>query len=437
MIQSSIWVLLAFSVTAPPPGQSAGALPAVAAARAPAFRAAIDGFMISLPEARARALASSPELEAARSTATAAGGALRQARAWANPEFELNAEGFGRDQQGWERVEVTWTVAQRLEVFGTRNARTRAALHGRDAAAFSADAARLDLLAEVDRRFADALVAQLRIEALLASDSIAVETVRAVAALVEAGEVSPIEQDRAEAERTLVTARLLAVRLEHATALRSLARLWGSREADFSGVRGSLEITPSLPDRDSLLAAVPELPDIRRADAEVRRAEADADLTGRGRLPELAIRGGVRKLNASSEQSYLGSIGLSLPLFDRKGGALEETRARLGQARAERAAVQSRIGLARATAYDALATALETSRSLREASLPRAQAVHTSVQEGYRRGKFGLLDLIDARRFLLQARLDYIDALRSVWIARADLTRLVSPGSSQHEGESQ
>ena len=132
----------------------------------------------------------------------------------------------------------------------------------------------------------------------------------------------------------------------------------------------------------------------------------------------------------------MGGVGLSLPLFDRKGGALDETRARLSQARAERAAVQSRIGLARATAYDALATALETSRSLREVSLPRAQAVHASVQEGYRRGKFGLLDLIDARRFLLQARLEYIDALRSVWTARADLARLVGQGSSPREGES-
>ncbi len=437
MIQASKWVLLAFSITASLPAQTASAVAAASADRMPGFRAAIDGPLISLPEARARALASSPELEAARSAAAAAGGALRQARAWANPEFEFDAEGTGGDQPGWERAEVTWTVAQRLEIFGIRGARTRAALHGRDAAVLSADAARLDLLAEVDRRFADALLAQSRIEALQASDSIAVEIVRAVTALVEAGEVSPIEEDRAEAERTLVTTRLLAARFEYASALRSLAQLWGSRETDFSGVQGSLEVTPALPDHDSLFAAVPELPDLRRADAEVRRAEAEVSLAGRGRLPDLTIRGGLRRFNASNEQSYVGGIGLSLPLFDRRGGTFDETRARLNQARAERAAVQSRIGLARATAYDALETALEISRSLRVVSLPRAQAVHTSVQEGYRRGKFGLLDLIDARRFLLQARLEYIDALRSVWTARADLARLVGQGVTLDEGESQ
>lgn len=399
------------------------------------LRPASEGPLISQQEARARALASSPELEAARSAADAAGGALRQARAWANPEFEFDAEEIGGDQPGWKRAEVTWSVSQRLELFGTRGARTRAARHGRDAAVLSADAVRLDLLAEVDRRFADALVAQSRIEALQASDTIAAETVRAVTALVEAGEVSPIEVDRAEAERTMVTTRLLAARFEHARALRSLAQLWGSVETDFAGVRGSLEIVAPAPNRDSLLTHLAELPDLQRVDAEVRRAEAEVSLAGRGRLPEVAIRAGLKRFHESNERSYVGGVGLSVPLFDRQGGALDETRARLNQVRAERTAVQSRIGLARATAYDALDTAIEASRSLREVSLPRSQAVHSSVEEGYRRGKFGLLDLIDARRFLLQARLEYIDALRSVWIARADLARLVSQGSSQHEHE--
>ncbi len=399
-------------------------------------RAAIDGPSISLSEARSRALASNPDLEAARNAAAAAGGALRQARAWPNPEIGVDAEEVGGDRPGWDEAEVTWSLSQRLDLFGTRRARTRAAIHSRDAAILSVDVVQLDLLAEVDRRFADALAAQWRTESLEATDSIAVETVRAVTALVDAGEVSPIEVDRAEAERAQVTTRLLAARFQQASALRSLAQLWGSVEPDFSGVQGSIEIAPSLPDRDSLFAAVPELPDLRRADAEVSRADAAATLAGRERMPEVAIHGGLRRFNASNEQSYVGGLVLNLPLFDRKGGALDEARARLAQSRAERAALQSRIALARATAYDALAVALETSRSLRDVGLPRAQAVHASVQEGYRRGKFGLLDLIDAGRVLLQTRLEYIDALRSVWIARADLVRLVSQGTTPGEGES-
>ena len=233
-----------------------------------------------------------------------------------------------------------------------------------------------------------------------------------------------------------MTTRLLDARFEHAGARRALARLMGSPQPDFSEVRGSLEATPALSERDSLPMTASALPDVRRAEAAVSGAAAAATLAGRERWPEVALRGGIKRFNASNEQSYVGGVVLSLPLFDRKGGALDEARARLGQARAEQAVVRQRIDAARETAYDALAHALETARSLRESSLPRARAVHAAVQEGYRRGKFGLLDLFDARRFLLQVQLEYINALRSVWTANADLVRLTSPGSTPGEGES-
>jgi len=417
-------------------GAAAGQVAGEAAAPLSGSSPGLTGSLLSLSEARERALEMSPELRSAQSDAAAAAGALRQAGAWANPEFEVEAEEFGGDQPGWDRAEVTWSLSQRLELFGTRGARTRAARHGRSAAVYSADASRLDLLAEVDRRFAQALVAQSRIESLEATDSLAAEAVRAVTALVDAGEESPIEVDRTEGERVLVASRLQSARFEHVRALRSLAQLWGSLEPDFSGVEGSLEIVGDLPDRDSLFAAVRDLPDLQRAEADVRRAEAEVSLSARTRLPDVVFRGGLKRFQETDEHSYVIGLTLSLPLLDRGGGALDEARARLSQARAEQEATRSHIALARATAYDALATALQTSRNLREGSLLRAQAVHESVQEGYRRGKFRLLDLIDARRFLLEARLEYLDALHAVWSARADLERLTGPVSTGTRGES-
>lgn len=390
---------------------------------------------LTLAEARARALATNPGLRSAESAATAARGALRQAQAWANPELDVDVEDVGGDQPGWGHAQVTWTLGQRLEVFGTRGARSRAARHGHAAAVHSAEVTRLDLLAEVDRRFGDAVAAQLRIEAYEATDSLAEEAVRAVTALVDAGEESPIEVDRTEAERALVAGRLHLARLEHASALRSLAQLFGSTEPDFPGVTGSLDVDTGLPSRDVVFAAG-NLPDLRCAEEEVRRAEAEVSLSVRGRLPELEVRCGLKRFRATSEQSYVGGLAMSVPILDRRGGAIEEARGRLEHARAGRRATESWVALARASAYEALVTAMETSRMLRQQSLLRAEAVHASVQEGYQRGKFPLLDLIDARRFLLQARLEYIDVLRSVWAARVDLERLAGQVSTNDRGDS-
>ncbi|MFB3906978.1 MAG: TolC family protein [Candidatus Eisenbacteria bacterium] len=399
--------------------------------------AASAGRRLTLAEARERALAHSPDLLSARAAAAAAAGAARQAGAWANPEFEIEAEEFGGDRPGWDEAELTWSLTQRLELFGTRGTRARAARHLQDAAASSADAARLDLLAEVDRRFADALLARSRVEAFEETDSVAAEAVRAVTALVEAGEESPIEIDRTEAERSLASSRLRTARFEHASALRSLARLWGALEPDFDGVEGSLEtVAGGLGTLDSLAMRGNGLPDLRRAESEVRRAEAEVRFSQRSRLPDLAVRGGWKQLRANGEHSYVGSLAWTLPLLDRRGGAIEEAKARLEQARAEREATESRIALARATAQEELAAAQEASRALREGSLRRAEAVHAAVQEGYQRGKFRLLDLIDARRFLLQTRLEYLDAMRSVWVARAELERWTGEGMAGTRGES-
>lgn len=389
---------------------------------------------IDLAQARERALDASPELRIASSAVTEAEGAFRQSRSRGNPELEIEVEEFGGDRPRWDEAAVTWSLAQRVDLFGVRGARVAAARHGRDAALHSVDIARRDLMAEVDRRFADALLARSRVEVLAAGDSIAAETVRAVTALADAGEVSPIEIDRAEAERASVSTRLLVARLEHASALRALWRIWGGAEAEVTDVDGSFDILPRLPDRDSLLAAAALPPDLLRAESELRRAEAELRLTGRERFPELALRGGVRQLRATDEHTYVGSVGLSLPLLDRKMGALAMARARVQQARIEREALEKRTALAREGAYDALERAIEAATIQRERNLPRAESIHAAVQEGYRRGKFGLLELLDADRFLLQARLESLEALRSAWAARADLDRIVRPEEAESKG---
>jgi outer membrane protein, heavy metal efflux system len=392
--------------------------------------------VLTLVDARARALALSPELRAARGAALAAAGDSRQARAWPNPEIEVAAEDVGGDLPGWDEAEISGSIAQRLELFGTRGARARAGSMQREAAEQGLAAVQLDLLAEVDRRFAGALAAQARVGVSEENGRIADDLVRAVTALVKGGEVSPIEADRAQAERARVELELQRARLDEGQARRVLAGLWGGCDPDFERVEGSLEVSPVLPGRDALLAETIDLPDLRGRAAEAQRAEAELRHASRARWPEVTVRGGIKNVGPSDEWSYLGGLSLGLPLLDRNGGAVEAAHGRLQQARAEEAAEQCRIALARASAADVLAAAIATAESLRDVTLPRTQAIFEAVQEGYRRGRFAFLDLIDARRTMAETRLEYIDALEAVWVARADLERLLSRPLPTTEGES-
>ena len=119
------------------------------------------------------------------------------------------------------------------------------------------------------------------------------------------------------------------------------------------------------------------------------------------------------------------SVSLPLPVFDRNQGGFLEARYRLAKAGEEQrdAEVQARAALAEA--YAALAGAFTEATRLKNEVLPGAQSAFDAVSEGYRQGKFGFLDVLDAQRTLFEARGQYIEALVAYHKAVAEAERLL------------
>ena len=61
--------------------------------------------------------------------------------------------------------------------------------------------------------------------------------------------------------------------------------------------------------------------------------------------------------------------------------------------------------------YTDLITAHTKVKVLREKILPASEKAFEAATEGYEQGKFGYLDVLDARRALLKARLEVLDSL--------------------------
>ncbi len=71
---------------------------------------------------------------------------------------------------------------------------------------------------------------------------------------------------------------------------------------------------------------------------------------------------------------------------------------------------------------------------LRDRVVPNAQQIYDALSEGYRRGKFRLLDLLEARRSVASTRLRYVDALVRLNLAKADMDRLSVADSTTTDG---
>ena len=63
--------------------------------------------------------------------------------------------------------------------------------------------------------------------------------------------------------------------------------------------------------------------------------------------------------------------------------------------------------------------------SIKAEILPGAQKAFDGINEGYRFGKFGYLDVLDSQKTFFQAKRQYLDSLANYHIAVADIERLI------------
>ena len=119
------------------------------------------------------------------------------------------------------------------------------------------------------------------------------------------------------------------------------------------------------------------------------------------------------------------SFSVPLPLIDRNQGGIREASADTRRAREERRAADARVRTEFIRAWQALELAGRQSATLRDQVLPSARSAFLASKEGFERGKFGYLNVLDAQRTLFEARENLIGALTRYHVAKAEVERLV------------
>lgn len=313
---------------------------------------------------------------------------------------------------------IDWSVGaqQWLEVGGQRGDRVEAARAGALARrARSEDVQRL-LLRDVSLAFISALYWKRRVA--LAEENLRIaRAVERVATLRhDVGDAAGLE--KSVAELAVVRARgeedrARAVRTQHIGHLKLLLGLDAAADLVLRGELHALGIP------QGTVADVDERPDLRALSADIRQAEAEAELGRARRVPNLAL--GARYAREESEDIIQGTLAIALPVFDHGQGITA-----VAEARRER--VRRELDAARSTAAIQVSTADATARKLRGAArrfekgglaiLERAERLATA---SYGSGAIPLGELLAVRRELVQARVDYADLLLGAATAHAEL----------------
>lgn len=380
---------------------------------------------LTLERAIELALRQNPELAAAAMEEQAAEAAVRQAGVLPNPELGLSAENLGNRRLRDEGDRTTsLELSQLLELGGKRAARVRQAESARDVTAWEARAKRAGVVARVKQAFFDLLAWRERLA--LAEDSLrlADQVSAAVARRVQSGKAAPVEETKAQLARSAAAVEREQARRELATAHARLAALAGTSAGQLGEAQGDLERTYAIPDFDTLAARVRANPELARWTSEIERRRASVDLERARGVPDITLKAGVTRHSVFDDQAYMLGISIPLPFFDRNRGATDEALRRLDQSLDEQRGAQARLMGELAEAFQRTQALAEEVRVLRDAILPGARSAFTVATRGYELGRFGILDVLDAQRTLVQARTQYLRALAEYQRGASELERL-------------
>jgi len=339
-----------------------------------------------------------------------------------NPELEVEVEGLTEDTD----TETTFAISQEFELGRKRAKRRRVALVDRHLAAWDLEEARLQVITATRQAFVGVMKAQAMSSLFAEIVDLSEQAAVAVTERVRAGKVSPIEETRAAGE-------LAAARIAHMGAQRQLtasrARLaasWGATRATFEAVDGDLETVLAPAPLEELAELLPRHPAMARWAAEIERRKASLALEKAGQIPNVGFSAGVLTNDEFDDSTVVAALAIPLPIFDRNQGNIQSARFALARAESEQAAQRAARHADLVVAYENLATAFAEVEMLRKHLIPGALEATTATREGYRQGKIGLLELLDAQRSLFKARTSYVEAQASYQTSRADLEGLIA-----------
>ena len=346
-----------------------------------------------------------------------------------------NALGSG-DVRGLRSAEISLTLASVLERGGKLEARRTLAQTRINALALEREAKRLDLLAEIARRYLAVVAAQREREIAALDVAQRGRSVEAAAKRLRAGAsprsvVLTAQAARARAELDVARAAQRA-----AGARQHLAALWGERAPAFAAVSGDPIALPQVPAFVQLADWLERTPEIAQFADEQRIREARLQLARSAGTPDLDWQVGLRRLEASDDFGLIASVSIPLGASRRAEPAIRVAQAELVALEIEREAK----GLA---LYSTLVEAdgryrvaqLEVAR-LQDEVLPKLAEAGAAAAGAYRAGATSYLewaqllsDHTATRRQQLDAALDAQRAL--IEIQRLTGQAFVAAGAAQ------
>src|SRR4051812_2813547 len=387
-----------------------------------------DTIRLSRREAIAQALAHNPQLDVARAQVGQARARRVEATALPDPAASASLDAqrrlFQSGSTGQKNVGVDMFIPfpNKLRLQG------KAAQADVISSELSYTQQRQLIAALTSEAYDSLLVALKHRGDLTEAEALARDFLAKTQARFNAGTAARLDVIRATVTLAQASTDLLANVLDVQTTSSALERLVGRSQGEVVVPTDTLEVPRPLPSLESVIAAGlasrPELASIR---AQRAGARANTALAKQFWLPDLVL--GVSR-DYNQPDPALFSTGLSFPIpilfWQHSRGQIAEASFRERELSATQRDVVAAVTQDLRDSYANARVALQQAVFIRDQLLPSARAAYRAASASYSLGGSSALDVLDARRSLLDAETQYADALAAANISLAELERAVA-----------
>lgn len=381
---------------------------------------------LGLNEALDKALRSSPVLGASRAELSAAYGTERQAGVLPNPEVGIEAANLAGSgpYKNTGAAEYTYSVAQKIELGGKRASRQSVAGAERKATDFKTQAARLDVIRDVTVAYGEVLSSEERLKLVEAREKLAREVLENVSRRVGAARDPLIYKNQAEVVLATTALERQKAGRDAQLARRKLASLWG--ESTFTGGLDNsvLETGVEPAGLEVYQSRLSSSPDLVRLGALREARVASLRLEKSQRVPDPAVSVGVRDFRENGHRAMVVGLSMPIPVFDRNHGNIERAGAEILQAEEEVRSARLQAEQEVQQAWQEWQSAHAEVTELKQRIVPSAEEALKLSRQGFERGRFSFLEVLNAQRTLAEAQEQQINAEQRRLNAKASLERL-------------
>lgn len=384
---------------------------------------------LTLSDLEQMALSANPSVSRAASLVEAARGNWVQVGLPFNPSVGYESQQLG--SRGLAEQDGVW-VSQEFVRGGKLRLNRQVAAQEVAKAELQLAAQQQRVLTDVRMAYNQVLIAQRQAKLTAELQSIAAEGAKTADDLLRGKEVGKVDVVQAQLELENADILVQNARNRSRAAWQTLATVVGNSELAPQPLDGDIEEESTPRDMPSTLQRLlTSSPEIAAARAEIERARWAAERARVEKTPNLTVQGLMnwRDEGIGGRPDGAITVGVPLPLWNRNQGAVIQA---VQQATAaERALQQLELSLQNrlAPVYERYANAKNQVQKYRTRILPAAQESLNLMRRSYQAGETGYVNLLTAQRTFSQTNLNYLDSLRELKAAEAEIDGLLLSGS--------